>query len=77
MLGEGSKINLVLNPSKTTYMLLSSSKFSSYYERNNTDIDLRVGSTSFERISSASFVVGKFVEIEDIKAKLVTRQRTY
>ena len=44
--------NLVLNPSKTKYMLLSSNKLSSYHELNNSDIDLRVRSTSFERLPS-------------------------
>ena len=32
-------------------MLLSSSKLSSYHELNNTDVDLRDGSTSLERVS--------------------------
>ena len=48
--------SLVLNPSKTKYMLLSSSKLSSYRELNNTDIDLRVGSTSLERVSSTKLL---------------------
>ena len=37
-------------------MLLSSSKLSSYHELNNIDIDLRVGSTSLERVSSAKLL---------------------
>ena len=37
-------------------MLLSSSKLSSYHELNNIDIDLRVGSTSLERASSAKLL---------------------
>ena len=48
-----NEANLVLNPSKTKYMLLSSSKLSSYHELNNIDIDLRDGNTSLERVSSA------------------------
>ena len=48
--------SLVLNPSKTKYMLLSSSKLSSYRELNNTDIDLRVGSTSLELVSSTKLL---------------------
>jgi len=44
--------NLVLNFSKTKY-ILSSTKLSSYRELNNIDIDLRVGSISLERVSSA------------------------
>ena len=35
-----NEANLVLNPSKTKYMLLSSSKRSSYHELDNIDIDL-------------------------------------
>ena len=37
-------------------MLLSSGKLSSYHELNNTDIDLRVGSTSLERIPSTKLL---------------------
>ena len=48
-----NEANLVLNPSKTKYMLLSSSKLSSYHELNNIDIDLRSGSTPLEGVSSA------------------------
>lgn len=44
-----NEANLVLNPRKRKYMLLSSSKLSSYHELNNTDVDLRVGTTSLER----------------------------
>ena len=51
-----NEVNLVLNPSKTKYMLLSSSKLSSYHELNNIDIDLRVGSISLERVSSAKLL---------------------
>ena len=41
-----SEANLVLNPSK----------LSSYHELNNIDIDLRVGSTILERVSSAKLL---------------------
>ena len=52
-----NEANLVLNPSKTKYMLLSSSKLSSYHELNNIDIDLRVGNTSvYIRVSSAKLL---------------------
>ena len=37
-------------------MLLYSNKLSSYGELNNTDIDLRVGSLSLERISSTKLL---------------------
>ena len=37
-------------------MLLSSRKLSSYHELNNIDIDLRVGNTSLERVSSAKLL---------------------
>ena len=51
-----NEANLVLNPSKTKYMLLSSTKLSSCHELNNIDIDLRVGSISLERVSSAKLL---------------------
>ena len=51
-----NEANLVLNPSKTKYMLLSSTKLSSYHELNNIDIDLRVGSISLEHVSSAKLL---------------------
>ena len=53
---RANEANLILNPSETKYMLLSSSKLSSYHELNNIDIDLRVGSTSLERVSSAKLL---------------------
>ena len=52
--GQTNQFNHVLNPSKLTkYMFLSFSKLSSYHELDNNDIDLKVGSTSLERVSSA------------------------
>ena len=51
-----NEANLALNPSKTKYMLLSSTKLSSYHELNNIDIDLRVGSISLEHVSSAKLL---------------------